>query len=780
MSDLVAILFFFFLLFFITKDLMTSLMGAFAIYLWVGVVELKDYPVLNKILVISLVTYNIIFIAGLISFYFQDPIFLNTSFAFSFWIILGLGFLLFGRKYIIVWRFMSPAYLTLFLYVIAWLAVIFINEYTPIEFIQNTPLNLTQINLSHLIFNIYFILIIVNWFIYFISGPLLDKMLGIKKIRNNDEVLDLVTEVKNQIGIKSKVKIGFGKYPILNAMAYGSVFDKRIAIIAPDIDKIPQDELKGIVAHELSHTKGKHTFILTVITSLDLILRMILGLPATYYDYTFGNPRISLLGFIILNLSIYLILYIFVRILEGRADLMSKNAGYAKHLAKALYNLESFYAVGREIGLNTMLLCDEKITEDNQLIDYMETAQYLNSSLIKPSKASLLANFLNSHPPTYFRIAAILDNELKPGKEAILPLIVLFNKKQEKYSQKFEKARQRFKKIANEKFKTFFNITEISSFVRNMGKKKDYKLDINHSFLFKNKINKTMIFGELIDIEFSDDITESDKFVIKNIINGEEDLLNSPLYSRYQVDLNKTYLIDNSKLLTLKRIEFKDENKEAFYVFMNENNEELRKSVKKFKLPNPIEDIENLENKDVLLKEKGNLRLCKCTNVFTDNHLENYQIELINNNQMNELEKHSFRLKDIVINPRKIYVSVKKRKKDLTFTVQILDWIIREGIRTTVYLKKPVNNIERGYFKKIEVNSKKKSMNNKFVDKEGEFRIIMENIFNTKKEISSNIIEAISFEFDTATIQKKSDISVFSKIGYRILKRLKPKEIIYV
>jgi len=51
MSDFVAILFFFFLIFFFSKDILTSVMGAFSIYLWFGIFELKDYPVLNKILI---------------------------------------------------------------------------------------------------------------------------------------------------------------------------------------------------------------------------------------------------------------------------------------------------------------------------------------------------------------------------------------------------------------------------------------------------------------------------------------------------------------------------------------------------------------------------------------------------------------------------------------------------------------------------------------------------------------------------------------------------------
>lgn len=205
LSDLVAIGFFFFLLFFITKDLLTSLMGAFSIYLWAGIFELKEYPVINKILIISLVTYNVIFIAGLVSFYLNDPFFINTAFAFSFWIILGLGFILFGRKYIIVWRFMSPAYLILFLYIIAWLAIVFINQYTPIKFreFKLIDFNYGKYNLIDFVLNVYFVLIVVNWIVYFISGPILDKMLGIKRVKD-EKLLKIIERVKSDIGIKKK------------------------------------------------------------------------------------------------------------------------------------------------------------------------------------------------------------------------------------------------------------------------------------------------------------------------------------------------------------------------------------------------------------------------------------------------------------------------------------------------------------------------------------------------------------------------------------------------
>ena len=776
MSDLVAIAFFFFLIFFITRDIMTSLMGSFSIYLWAGVAELKDYPVVNKILIISLVTYNIIFIAGLISFYLQDPFILNTTFAFSFWIILGLGFLLFGRKYIVVWRFLSPAYLTLFLYIIAWLAVGFINQYTPLTFTQFVDFN--NITLLELIMNIYFVLIVVNWIIYFISGPILDKMLGIKRVEDI-ELLNLVDNVKKDIGIKGKVKVGFGKYPILNAMAYGSVFDKRIAIIAENKKQIPEDELKGIVGHELAHTKGRHTLILTFITSADLVMRMIFGLPATYYDYTFGEPRIPLISFIFLNIGIYVLLYIFVRILEGKADLRTKKIGYRVELAKALYNLESFYASGREVGLNTMLLCDERITENNQLLDYIDTARYINKSLIKPSRGSLLGNFINSHPPTYHRIAAILGDELKPGKEALLPFICLKRSKQKKYAKKFESARRSFKEIANKKFKSHFKIENINSLMEGFKRKELFIYDLNKEFLFRNKITGDFLLARLDDIQFKDDICDIDQLIITNLKTSEKMQLNDSIYISMPIKLNEIYFFQKDTPLLLKDIAFNKDYMDGNYIFLDTNNHEIKKSIKNTKLPNSMNLIKNFKDNDVIIKLKDKIEILYCKEVIPADNYDDYTLELLNpeNGQIEKIM--NLKLGDLIISPQKFYISISKTLNFRESEKKILKWLMEKEIRTSVYVKKPVNNSEIGYIKAYNVDLEK-TKNKLTSDKINDQNFIkIKNIFGEEKIIPYNTLELLSFQYETAMLQKKSETSIFSKIGYKIIHKFKPQKVFY-
>ncbi len=781
MSDFVAILFFFFLIFFFSKpDILTAIMGAFSIYLWFGVYELKDYPILNKILIISLVTYNVIFISGIISNVLSNPKILETAFSFSFWIILGLGFILFGRKYIVIWRFMSPEYLTLFLYIIAWLGIVFISTiYPPLNLSSPKALLFNSFSIRELFLNVYTILMAINWIIYFISGPILNFMLGIKPLKDK-RLLDLVDKVKSDVGIKGKVKVGIGNYPILNAMAYGSFFDKRIALIAENYKSVPEDEVKGIVAHELAHTKGKHTLILTFITTGDLIFRMLFGIPATYYDYTFGNPQLPFVLYILLNLLIYIILFMFVRILEGKADQKTKKIGYAKELVKALYNLESFYATGREFGLNTMLLCEEKITKNNEILNFLDTADYINKSIIKPKRGSLVSNIINSHPLTYHRIAAILDDKLKPTKEMLLPFLCLKKSKQKHYAKLFNNARNKFKNIANEKFKEYFKIRDISAYMNNINRIELYKLELEQDFLFKHKISDEIVIGKLENVIFNNNICDIDEYIVREFKTDNLIHLNSSEYSKSHVSLKEDYFLEKEGTVNLIDISLSSEQKKSKYVFLDKNNQKIFKNLKKTKLPNPIATIKSFANKDVFFATKGETLILRCSNIAISENFKDSELHFETIPLRDGGTKLQFRLKDLIIRPKDTYIAINRNEKGLQTESKIFEWLIKKQLRTYFYLKKPVNNLEIGYIQEIQLNVenvKKKRIEGK--NKLTNY-IKINNIFGENQEIQYKSLEAISFEYFTGKIQKKSETSIFSKLGYKLLKKFKPEKIFYL
>ncbi len=53
----------------------------------------------------------------------------------------------------------------------------------------------------------------------------------------------------------------------------------------------------------------------------------------------------------------------------------------------------------------------------------------------------------------------------------------------------------------------------------------------------------------------------------------------------------------------------------------------------------------------------------------------------------------------------------------------------------------------------------------------------IKNIFGKVVTIPYSSIEFISFDYETGMIQKKSETSWFSKLGYKVLKRFKPRSI---
>ncbi|MHA1888584.1 MAG: M48 family metalloprotease, partial [Promethearchaeota archaeon] len=410
-ADLVIIAFLFITVFLITRDVLLSFVGAFSIYLLFGIEELKEYEILNKIVLISVITYNVIFVAGILDQIFQkDGLWQNIAFSFSFWLILILGFVFFGRKYIIVFRFMSVQYLTLLLYVVAWLVIATINYVASIDLKEW----------------IYEALIITNLIVYAFSGPLINLLMGFHR-ENDPELNQMVREVAKEVGLDpNKIQVRFGKYPILNAMAYGAFWNMNMAIIAPNKETIPMNEMKGIIAHELGHLKQKHTLILTIISTIEILLFQLLQWPVTMYDYVFNkeNMPFELWVFLVINFGISIFLYIIVRYLEGNADKIAKKSGYSSSISKGLYNLESFYATSHEVGLDATLLSDEKVTPNNQMLQYYSTAQYLNRMIVNPSRSILLSNFINSHPPSFHRIMIILnDQDVSSFRESLMPLV---------------------------------------------------------------------------------------------------------------------------------------------------------------------------------------------------------------------------------------------------------------------------------------------------------------------------------------------------------------------
>lgn len=761
MFDLVAIGFLFFTVYLFTGDLFNSLLGAFSIYLFFAIMELREYKVINKLALISLIVYNVIFFAGLVSEQARD-----VAFSMSFWLILILGFVFFGRKYIVVWRFMSPQYLTLGLYLIAWLGVTSVSEYTSVDLLPY----------------IYLILILTEVLIYFISGPVLDKILGVKR-SDDPELVAMVREVSRDLGIKRKVKVGFAAYPIINAMAYGSVFDPRICVIAEKLEDIDKDQLRGIVAHELAHVRGRHTLILTVITAVDLLVRWALGIPATYYDYAFTDPDIPLLGFILLNLGIFVVLYVFVRLLEARADLQVKRLGLGPNLARALYTLEGFYSSGREVGLNTMLLCDEKIKPYNKVQDYYETGRYVSSYLVKPSRLSVLANVLNSHPPSPIRIAAMYT-DIKPAKEALYTFTLLRRKNTKAFGRTMASVVKQVERDLAGVFRDKFHIADIGAWNQAIRTRELYKLSLGKTFLFKAHLSEELLVGTITDMQFEDDFLRAILLQVEDR-EGNTRVLNPVQYKLTEIKIGGTYhLHGHEDFLTLQEVRLGESLAESQYLFTTPTGEEVEIPVKKARLPLALDEIEAMRGRPVFQKFQGTLKrfmLHEVTRaagfaqtIFTF-HKVPEDLEGAGppgtedttgrgpqapGEPVTPLEVAGA---DILIFPRDVFLPFHKDKQTRPRERAVVEYLIAEGLRTTIYLKKPINNAEEGTITGMDPVADQLSF---------------ENVFGESLAFPWKTIEGLHFADNTFTFQTKHDASFATVLGNKLLRRVSPKKII--
>jgi len=861
--DLVLLGFIFISIYLATFDPMNSIIGAFGIFIIFGAYELREYEVLNKLLIITAVTYNVIFFAGLTNSILHDFglllleggeknwIIRDTAFSFAIWIILILGFILFGRKYIVVLRFMSPEYLTMFLYIFSWLAVRGIALIWQGSLTQDQQRNL-----------IYLALFLTNWFVYAISGPVLDVMLGIKpvtkQIKNIDiklenetdsqtikklrderklylELHNLVNEVCAKLKMKKPVKVGFGKYPILNAMAYGAFFDKRIAIISNDINEIPHDELKGVIGHELHHAKSLDTLILSIISSVQLAIFWLLKWPATYYDYVFGGDQpFEIWVFILINLGITLVIYVFIRILEGRADQNTKRTGYGNELAKGLYNLEGFYSSGREIGLDTMLLAEEKLITYNRVENYSSTAQYLDRNMFNPKPLILMSNLMNSHPPSYLRILAMYDekNQISPVKESILPFLLMGKGYRTQFASHFQRAREMYRAMANTKFKSMFGIENYAVYLQSQKKKEIFENLIGEIYLHVDALNYTIGIGKLNDIQINDEVCSpySYQFTAIDVKVPDNERFSEEVPQI--IEYNRTHLMDKTYTIfpeSLKLIEIEfgavyqlsrrvkailvavkidpqlpmklaKLNSEAIpvkkryklfkkylrqhltYYFLDENyagkgEKKLEKKentkpnliVKnwRYKLKFNLNAILEAKGKDIFLLERGTLQLLHLKDIESGEKKYDYRLRCVHIGSQEEL---FYSLNEILVKKDEFGLQFHTENENFNDEIKILTYLKYNHTRTTIYLKKAINNVETGYINSIfvdEVNPKENSF------------LVVKNVYGNEIKILLKKIETMVFSFRTIGIINKSKMSIAERFMQKILYWTNPQEIFY-
>jgi heat shock protein HtpX len=154
----------------------------------------------------------------------------------------------------------------------------------------------------------------------------------------------MVTELAEKAGLP-RPRVGISETQVPNAFAFGrSHRDGRVCVTRGILNILNRDELKAVLAHEISHIKHRDMAVITFLSAVPMILYWV-ALSFMWGGYGGRRDRagygflIGIMAFLLYFITNLLVLY-GSRIREYYADLGSVRLGSRPHyLANALYKL---------------------------------------------------------------------------------------------------------------------------------------------------------------------------------------------------------------------------------------------------------------------------------------------------------------------------------------------------------------------------------------------------------------------------------------------------------
>ncbi|GAH71438.1 unnamed protein product, partial [marine sediment metagenome] len=136
--------------------------------------------------------------------------------------------------------------------------------------------------------------------------------------------------------------------------------------------------------------------------------------------------------------------------------------------------------------------------------------------------------------------------------------------------------------------------------------------------------------------------------------------------------------------------------KNGKYIFFDKEGRKIFKNLKK-KLPNSIGLLKEFSNNDIFFLIKGEIRIVKCLNVNISDNFKESELSFSEIPQSDGNKTIQYKLKDLIVKPKNIYIQIRRNAMFRKSELNVINWLIEKQLRTFVYLKKPVNNLEIGY-----------------------------------------------------------------------------------
>lgn len=243
--------------------------------------------------------------------------------------------------------------------------------------------------------------LIFQWIMFYFSDKIVLWMYRAKEVESG-KLYEMVRELANRFELPMpKVYVAYVPFP--NAFATGiSPRKSAVCVTVPLLQILNEDELKGVLAHELSHIKNRDTLITlvaisiaTLISTLAYIMRWVAFFTFFSGDRDNGPSFLELLILSILAPLIATLIHLAIsRTREYLADeTAARTIRNGKSLANALRKLEY----------------------GPKVIPTSTTINTESMFIVNPFAGSSLLALFSTHPPTEERIKRLekIDKELR-------------------------------------------------------------------------------------------------------------------------------------------------------------------------------------------------------------------------------------------------------------------------------------------------------------------------------------------------------------------------------
>jgi len=235
--------------------------------------------------------------------------------------------------------------------------------------------------------------VVMNFGSYWFSDKIVLAMYRAKEVGADHRLYRMVADLAMRAGLPQP-RVYVIPDPSPNAFATGRN-PKHAAVAATEgiLQTLDDDELRGVIAHELAHVKHRDILISSIAATIAAAIMMVSRFALFFGggrrdDRDGGNPAALLLTMLLAPLAAMLIQAAVSRSREFEADAGGAQiAGHPHGLVSALRKIES---VSKRIPLDA-----------NPATAHM--------FIIKPFSFGGMASLFSTHPPTEARIRALLE-----------------------------------------------------------------------------------------------------------------------------------------------------------------------------------------------------------------------------------------------------------------------------------------------------------------------------------------------------------------------------------